>query len=64
MSFMCEYLIIKISRKPTVPFLSGRVEIFAAAIMHVFGTVKFLFDRSFTRYFSPRRIVQHYGLAL
>ena len=43
---LCEKLIRKISRKRNVPFLSGRIEIWAAAIIHALGSINFLFDTS------------------
>ncbi|MHB1421403.1 MAG: DUF6398 domain-containing protein [Bacillota bacterium] len=39
-------LINKMVRKRNVPFLSGKVEIWSAAIVHAMGTVNFLFDKS------------------
>jgi hypothetical protein len=61
---MCEHLILKLSRKRTVPFLSGRLEIWAAAMIHALGTVNFLFDRSFDPYVSPADIAKHFGAAM
>lgn len=44
---LCRELIEKMARKRPVPFLSGRTEIWAAAIVHALGTINFLFDKSF-----------------
>jgi hypothetical protein len=43
---LCEKLIRKMSRKRNVPFLSGRIEIWAAAIIHALGSINFLDIRS------------------
>ena len=43
---LCEKLIRKMSRKRNVPFLSGRMEIWAAAVIHALGSINFLFDTS------------------
>ncbi|NOR78038.1 MAG: hypothetical protein GQ523_06390 [Methanophagales archaeon] len=43
---LCEKLIRKMSRKRNVPFLSGRMEIWAVAIIHALGSINFLFDTS------------------
>jgi hypothetical protein len=47
---LCEKLIRKMSRKRAVPFLSGRPEIWAAAVVHALGSINFLFDKSFEPY--------------
>jgi len=47
---LCEKLIRKMSRKRTVPFLSGRMEIWAAAVVYALGSINFLFDKSFEPY--------------
>lgn len=41
-----ERLVKKMGRKRTVPFVSGQVEIWAAAVIHAIGTVNFLLDKS------------------
>ncbi|WP_170287522.1 DUF6398 domain-containing protein [Aquibacillus halophilus] len=38
-------LILKMSRKREVPFLTGKIEIWAAAVIHALGTINFLFDK-------------------
>ena len=47
---LCEKLIRKMSRKRNVPFLSGWIEIWAAAIVYAIGSINFLFDQSFEPY--------------
>lgn len=49
---LCEKLIRKMARKRIVPFLSGRIEIWAAAIIHALGSINFLFDNNFEPYAS------------
>lgn len=58
---LCEKLIQKMSRKRNVPFLSGRIEIWAAAIVYAIGSVNFLFDRSFEPYASSEDICNFFG---
>lgn len=58
---LCEKLIRKMSRKRNVPFLSGRIEIWAAAIVYAIGSINFLFDRSFEPYASADDICNYFG---
>jgi hypothetical protein len=58
---LCEKLIRKMSRKRNVPFLSGRMEIWAAAIIHAIGSINVLFDQSFEPYVSAGDISNHFG---
>jgi hypothetical protein len=43
---LAEKLICKLGRKRNVPFVSGQVVIWAAAVIHALGTINFLFDKS------------------
>jgi len=58
---LCEKLIRKMSRKHNVPFLSGRMEIWAASIIHALGQINFLFDKSFKPYISSNDISNYFG---
>jgi len=58
---LCEKLIRKMSRKRNVPFLSGRIEIWAAAIVYAIGSINFLFDRNFEPYVSGDDICNYFG---
>ena len=49
-------LLSKLGRKRDVPFMSGKVEIWAAAIIHALGTINFLFDKSFEPYTTVEEI--------
>jgi hypothetical protein len=40
---LCQKLIDKMARKRTAPFLSGRIEIWAAAVVYAIGSINFLF---------------------
>ena len=51
------------SRKHQVPFLRGRVNTWAGAIIYALGQVNFLFDRSFEPYASADDIAQHFGVS-
>lgn len=57
---LCEKLIHKMSRKRTVPFSSGRIEIWAAAIVYALGSINFLFDKSFSPYVTAEDICTHF----
>ena len=58
---LCEKLILKMSRKRSVPFLTGRIEIWAAAIVYALGSINFLFDSSFEPYASADDICDFFG---
>ena len=58
---LTEKLLGKLSRKRHVPFETGRVEIWAAAIIHALGMINFLFDRSQTPHVTVREINDFFG---
>jgi len=58
---LCQKLIRKMSRKRHVPFLSGRMEIWAAAIVYARGSINFLFDTSFKPYATADDICNYFG---
>ena len=60
---LCVKLILKMSRKRLVPFLSGRIEIWAAAVIYAIGSINFLFDKSFNPYVTAGDICNYYGTA-
>jgi hypothetical protein len=41
---LCRKLINKMSRKRQVPFLSGRLDIWAASVVYALGQINFLFN--------------------
>jgi hypothetical protein len=58
---LSEKLIRKMSRKRDVPFLYGRIEIWAAAIIYAMGTTNLLFDKHFEPYITPDTICTHFN---
>jgi len=58
---LCEKLILKMKRKRNVPFASGKLEIWAAAIIYALGRVNFLFDKSFKPYATADDICDYFG---
>ena len=60
---LCRKLIEKIARKRTVPFLSGRIEIWAAAVVYAIGSINFLFDKNTQPYISTDTICQYFGVS-
>jgi len=59
---LCEKLIRKMSRKRNVPYRSGQIEIWAAAIVYAIGSINFLFDRSFKPYASADDICNYFSI--
>ena len=43
---LAEKMVLKMGRKRNVPFETGQIEIWAAAIIHALGSINFLFDKS------------------
>ena len=56
---LCEKLIRKMSRKRVVPFLSGKIEIWAAGVVYALGGINFLFDKSSKPYASADDICNY-----
>lgn len=59
---LCEMLIRKMARKRNVPFLSGRIEIWAAAVVHALATINFLYDNSLTPHTTFDVLANHFGV--
>lgn len=57
---LCEKLLLKMKRKRNVPFLSGKLEIWAAAIIFALGRINFLFDKSFEPYATADDICNYF----
>jgi hypothetical protein len=57
---LCEKLINKMSRKRDVPFVNGKLNIWAAAIIHALGSINFLFDKSFEPYITVGEINDYF----
>ena len=58
---LSERLLSKLGRKRDVPFMSGKIEIWAAAVIHALGTINFLFDKSFEPYTTVEEINVFFG---
>lgn len=58
---LCEKLILKLGRKRDVPFKSGKLEIWAAAVVQAIGSINFLFDKSFEPYVTSTEISEYFG---
>ena len=58
---LSEKLIRKLGRKRNVPFESGKLEIWAASIIHALGLINFLFDKSGEPYVSVNEINDYFG---
>ena len=58
---LCEKMVRKLGRKRNKPLLTGRTEIWAAAVVYTVGTMNFLFDKSFEPYVSSADINEYFG---
>jgi len=58
---LCEKLIRKMSRKRNVPFMNGKMDIWAASIIYALGSINFLFDKSFEPYATADDICGYFG---
>lgn len=58
---LSEKLILKLGRKRDVPFKSGKIEIWAAAVIHAIGSINFLFDKSFEPYLTAEQLSEYFG---
>jgi hypothetical protein len=58
---LCIKMIHKMARKRTVPFLSGRIEIWASAIIYAIGSINFLFDKTFKPFVKGEDICAYFG---
>lgn len=58
---LCEKMVRKLGRKRNKPLLTGRTEIWAAAVVYTVGTMNFLFDKSFEPYVSSADINEYLG---
>jgi len=57
---ICIKLVGKMSRKREVPFLNGRIDIWAAAVVYSIGQINFLFDRSSEPYVTRDDICKYF----
>ena len=57
---LSERLLNKLGRKRDVPFIAGKIEIWAVAVIHALGTINFLFDKSFEPYVTVDELNGHF----
>ena len=60
---LCGRIIEELSGMQEPPFLSGRVEIWAAGVIHAIGTINFLFDPSMDPYVSMDELADYFGVS-
>ena len=60
---LAEKLILKMKRKRQAPFLRGRVNTWAAAIIYALGQINFLFDRGSEPYVAAGDIPRYFGVS-
>jgi hypothetical protein len=58
---LCVELVKKLGRKRTVPFITGKLEVWAAAIIYTIGNLNFLFDKSFEPCIPSSDIHEYFG---
>jgi hypothetical protein len=58
---LSEKLIKKLGRKRNVPFEIGKIEIWAAGIIHALGLINFLFDKSGAPHVKASEINAYFG---
>ena len=58
---LSEKLILKMSRKRNIPFMSGKEEIWAAGTVYALGQINFLFDRNSEPYVSADNICDYFN---
>ena len=58
---LCEKMVRKLRRKRTKPLSTGRLEIWAAAVVYTIGSMNFLFDKSFKPYVPSSEINEYFG---
>jgi hypothetical protein len=60
-AMLCEKLINKLARKKDVPFKSGKLEIWAASIIHAIGMINFLYDKTIEPFIEIDDINEYFG---
>ena len=58
---LCAKLIKKLGRKRLNPLQSGKVEIWAAGVVHAIGTINFLFDKASPVNMTATDICDYFG---
>jgi hypothetical protein len=57
---LCEKLIRRLGQEKEVPFQRGKIEIWAAAVVHAIGSMNFLFDDSFEPHVTAGQICEYF----
>jgi len=60
---LAEKLVLKMKRKRQVPFLRGRINTWAAAIIYALGQINFLFDRSVEPFVEASVIPDYFSVS-
>jgi hypothetical protein len=60
-ALLAEKMVNKLGRKRNVPFETGQIEIWAAAVIHALGSINFLFDKSFDPYTTLDELNDFFG---
>lgn len=60
---LCHKMIEKMARKKSVPFIVGKIEIWAAAVIHAIGSINFLFDKNTKPFVSADFICKSFGVS-
>lgn len=55
-AYLCRKLVKKMGRKRDVPFITGKLNVWAAAVIQAIGSINFLFNKSSTPYASVNDI--------
>ncbi len=59
---LCKKLVLKLGRKREVPFKRGKLNIWAATVVHAIGSINFLFDKSTQPYASAAQICEFFDV--
>jgi len=60
---LCENLVRKMARKREVPFVRGRIENWAAAVIYALAQVNFTFDKSQQPHTTPDELADFFGVS-
>ena len=58
---ICHLVVEKMSRKRQVPYMTGRVEVWAAGIIHAIGRVNFLYHKKTSPYISMDQLAEYFN---
>ena len=58
---ICYSVVEKMSRKRQVPYMTGRIEIWAAGIIHAIGRTNFLYDKKTSPYIPMDEVAEYFS---